>query len=105
MGTGCQASDTKEVEGNDTPMGPSACGTLSGSTDEDFFLFTVPSARTITLTLAADADAVARLSTPNDAIVSVSSGASASVASSSGIALVRVRSRAGTSQAYRLTIQ
>jgi hypothetical protein len=105
VGTTCQQGDTKEIKGELTPITKSACGDIGTSTDEDFYALNVPAARTIVLRIGADADAVARLETPNGNVVVVSAAANGSVASAAGTAIIRVRSKLGKVQNYRIVAE
>lgn len=102
IGMACQPGDAIEQQGEITPFTKGACGELKDSGDEDFYALPVPAARTVTLRIGAAADAVARLETPNGNVIVVSNGATGSVGSASGTAMIRVRSKSGTPQTYRI---
>jgi hypothetical protein len=104
IGFVCEAADTVEILGKDTPFTNAACGALQSSIDEDFFLLDVPAPKTLLLRVGAQADAVARLTTPDGKVIAVSNGASASVASAAGKAVIRIRSKAGAVQGYRIVV-
>jgi hypothetical protein len=105
VGTACQQGDTAEIKGQLTPFTKSACGDVGTATDEDFYALNVPAARTLTLRIGAEADAVARLETPNGNVIVVSNGATGNVASASGTAIIRVRSKLGKVQDYRIVVE
>jgi hypothetical protein len=104
IGSLCEAGDTKEILGKDTPFTNAACGALQSSIDEDFYLLDVPTPKTLLLRIGAQADAVARLTTPDGKVLVVSSAASGNVASAAGKAVIRVRSKIGAVQSYRIVV-
>jgi hypothetical protein len=81
IGAQCEPGDTPEILGKETAFTSSACGGLQTSIDDDFFALDVTTPRTLTLRIGADADAVARLTTPDGKVIVVSSAASGNVAS------------------------
>lgn len=104
-GVECLPDDVKEIQGTDTLFTHSACGRIDVAGDEDFFVLDVAAPRTLTLRVTARADAVARLTTANGNVVAVNSGASGTVGSAAGRAVVRVRSKLGAIQSYRIIVE
>lgn len=105
VGTTCQVGDAKEILGKQTPFTSGACGELKDSGDQDDYAFDIAAPKTFTIRIGAEADAIAKITTPNGSTAVIDKNQIATVNGLSGTFSVNVRSKTGTVQDYRLLVQ